>query len=268
MSTIESQAEPVGNTKTTGNKTRKPQDIQCYRWQFTLKFNGEPEEPKILFDTLKEFCKEFYFQLEKGNSGYEHFQGCLSLKNKERLSTVKNIIRNDAHIESAKDWHALKKYSTKKDSRVSGPWDHNSVWIDLIKDEELYEWQKKIIEKIKEKPDNRTINWIWEPTGKFGKTQFQKYLIVKFGASLIGGGKKDIAYSLPDDPKIVVMNLERDLEERVNYGAIEAVKDGLIFSGKYESKVKIFNSPHVLIFANFEPDIERMSKDRWSIVRL
>jgi len=118
-------------------------------------------------------------------------------------------------------------------------------------------------------PDDRTIVWVWEENGCAGKTQFCKYMALKHQATILGNGAfKDIAQALPDNPKIVLFNITRDLEERINYSALEAVKDGLIFSGKYESKTKIFNSPHVVIFSNFEPRKESMSLDRWKIIKI
>lgn len=260
-----SQGEPAGNTNTAG---QKPPNNQCYRWQFTLAYKGDPNEPEELAALLRPFCKEFYFQLEKGKeSGYFHFQGCLSLITKHRLTEVKNIIRHDVHLEPALNWFALKNYSKKDETYVAGPWDHTTCWIKLPK--ELFPWQKQVVELIEKDSENdRVIYWFWDSEGCKGKTTLCKYLISKHGACMIDGGYKDIAYSLPDNPKIVLMNITRTTEGHVNYKALEAVKDGLVFSSKYESRCKIFNSPHVLVFANFQPDFESMSKDRWLVHRL
>jgi len=54
----------------------------------------------------------------------------------------------------------------------------------------------------------------------------------------------------------------------MNYGAIEQVKNGLVFSGKYESSMLIFNPPHVVIFANDTPDESMYSNDRWHIHKI
>ena len=51
----------------------------------------------------------------------------------------------------------------------------------------------------------------------------------------------------------------------MSYSAIESLKDGLLFSGKYEGGVKLFPPPHVVIFANFLPDMTKLSIDRWDI---
>lgn len=58
------------------------------------------------------------------------------------------------------------------------------------------------------------------------------------------------------------------MENYVSYEAIESVKDGIFFSGKYESGMTIFNQPHIICFANFAPDIGKMSSDRWKIFEL
>ena len=49
---------------------------------------------------------------------------------------------------------------------------------------------------------------------------------------------------------------------------IESIKNGLVFSGKYEGAQLIFNRPHVICFSNSLPDTTMMSADRWKIVNI
>lgn len=255
-----SQEKEGGNTKTPSTK------YQVFLWMITLP--SENIDASQLSQELSTFCKKFTFQKEKGEkTGYEHWQIFISLKQKEYFGTVKNLFPSSAHIEPCKDGWKAKNYCQKSDTRIEGPYDEKSTFLKTIT--KLYPWQEHILQECLKVPDDRTINWIWEKEGNRGKTQFCKYMAIKHKATVLGNGAfKDIAQALPDDPKIVLFNITRDLEERINYSALEAVKDGMIFSGKYESKTKIFNSPHIYIFANFEPRLDAMSKDRWKITRI
>lgn len=93
----QSQPEPGGNTKTPGKQSN-----QYYRWIAT--WHNEDITLIQLSQHLKNFCKEYFGQLERGEkSGKLHWQFCFSLKTKERMSTVKNHFSNDIHLEVCKD---------------------------------------------------------------------------------------------------------------------------------------------------------------------
>lgn len=256
-----SQASQSGNTSNALAN-------QLYRWTFTLKADAISIE--MLVSQLRDISKEFTFQMEKSDgTGYYHYQGCFSLKQKEYFNTVKNLFPNSIHLEACKDWWASRKYCSKEETRFAGPWTEKSPIIKTIDPEKFYKWQRDCIKIMGEVPDDRTINWFWEDIGHVGKTSFAKYCAVYAGASLITSGKTaDIAYAIGDNPRIVIFNITRTQEERFNYAALEQIKDGVLFSSKYESKVKIFNAPHVFVFANFPPDRRAISEDRWHIVKI
>ena len=67
-------------------------------------------------------------------------------------------------------------------------------------------------------------------------------------------------------PKVVLINITR--QGSVSYNGLEAVKDGIFFSSKYESGMCMFNSPHVIVFSNEEPEYENLTKDRWNVIDL
>lgn len=143
--------------------------------------------------------------------------------------------------------------------------------LDRLKKVELSNprpFQKQIIDMIAEDPHPRQVLWIYDRAGGAGKTHLAKYLCREKGAFYTNGGKHaDIGYAYQGE-QICIFDYVRDSESYVNYGIIEAIKNGILFSPKYESGVKQFDTPHVIIFANFMPDKSKMSEDRWVIVKL
>ncbi len=139
--------------------------------------------------------------------------------------------------------------------------------------ENLYPWQQQVVDEIEVEPDDRSIVWYADEEGCKGKTALCKFLCVRHpGEILVVSGKAaDIKYALAElvskgkDPKAILFHYTRSNEQYVSYEAIEAIKDGLFFSSKYEAKQVVMNCPHVYVFANFLPDTEKLSKDRWCI---
>jgi len=139
--------------------------------------------------------------------------------------------------------------------------------------DEPYGWQLQVMNILKDKPDKRTIHWFWEPSGNVGKSTLCKYLVVKHGALMLTGKSADMFHMLakfPNKRKIILVDCPRSQQDYLNYGALEMVKTGLVFSGKYEGSQLVFNSPHVIVFANSPPvNMEaNFSMDRWKIVRI
>lgn len=257
-----SQAEPAGNTK---KKAGPKREIQYYRWFFTLKYEVCTEESQ-LSQILKEFCKKFTFQLEKSENNYIHWQGHLSLKIKERLATLKNLIGfKEIHLEPTKNYFASENYCSKEMTKIRGPFTENSIFLKVPSPN--YPWQVELLQEINvPSSDDRKIIWYVDEKGKQGKTTFAKWLAINKGASIVTNGKSaDIAKMIPDDPKLIVCDYVRSLEDHINYQIIEQLKNGLVFDSKYESKMKLFNSPHVVVFSNFQPDFLKLSLDRWDI---
>lgn len=139
---------------------------------------------------------------------------------------------------------------------------------------ELYQWQKDLVALLNTEPDDRTVNWYYSIEGAKGKTQMAKYLAINHKALIIGGKASDIANGLKNYhtehecyPDVVLMNLSRDVKS-LSYKGLEQIKDGLVVNTKYECSQHIFNSPHLIVFANIKPDTSKLSKDRWNIINL
>lgn len=139
-------------------------------------------------------------------------------------------------------------------------------------DVELRDWQRMIWQDIDnyqiENKRDRLVNWVVDREGNKGKTWMAGLLEHKKGAFVVKNGKSaDISYAY-DYEDVVVFDLSRTCLEHINYEVIENMKDGRLFSSKYESCVKIFPSPYVIVFANCEPNYDKLSKDRWNLIDL
>jgi len=129
----------------------------------------------------------------------------------------------------------------------------------------LRPWQQRIDDELRGAAGDRKILWIYETEGNIGKSWYSKYLVAQKGAVRFPNCRtQDLAMAYKGEP-IVAFDFSRTVDGRVNYSVIEQLKDGSIFSSKYESRNKYFGSPHIVCFANWLPDLSCCSKDRWDI---
>jgi len=262
------QIVPIVRKKSGNNKQISPSK----NWVFTC--NNYTNE-KINMIVENSSIKRYSFQEEVGDSGTPHLQGYIEFITKRRpLNLFKDL---QAHWEKCKNVKKAIAYTQKEDTRAGKLYLKGIKKIrplKVLKLEDLYEWQKEIVDICDEIPDDRIIHWFWEPNGCKGKTQLCKYLVVNHDALLIDGKKADMFYQVSnckDPPDLVILNIPKG-SHAPNLKAIEAIKDGLFASPKYESKMFIMNSPHVFIFANFEIDFpideEYDYSTRWKVKRL
>lgn len=257
-----------GNTKTSAQKRSN----QLINWFFT--YNNYPMEAvetlKAKFDDL---CELYVFQAERGENGTDHLQGYIKLKKKMRWEEFK--LDKAIHWEKVKSDIKAQNYCMKEDTRVAGPWAKGirlKKELKLIKPDRIY--QKYILDIIQKEPDERKIYWFFEPEGNVGKSSFCKYLIAMHNAIFIDEGKKAdlmnhiLTASQKQEIDLVVLDVPRDNKNCISYKSIESIKNGMIYSSKYEGGQLLFNSPHVIIFSNYPPDESKLSKDRWEIFEI
>lgn len=127
----------------------------------------------------------------------------------------------------------------------------------------LRPWQLDLLEKLQGPVDSRKILWIYDTEGNFGKSWMATFLARNHGALRLTNAKSaDIAHTYNEE-SIVVFDLARNVNlDTANYGPMEDIKNGCIFSPKYESTVKYFDVPHVVVFANGPCPAGKFSADR------
>lgn len=155
------------------------------------------------------------------------------------------------------------------------------------KPEEVYDFSlqslrpfQELIWKIAyEKADGRHITWLSDEKGCSGKTAFIKHCISldrdKFRfttvltpkdlATIIVGWIKDEGWK----GDCIMVNLTRSKEDRdSNYDGLELLVDSLATSAKYKGQSFIWQPCHVIVMANFLPDVHKMSPDRWKLFEI
>lgn len=132
--------------------------------------------------------------------------------------------------------------------------------------EQWYEWQAALLAHLdseEAKADDRSIVWVTDPAGGNGKSTVVRYLVANCGAVMLNGKIADMAHAY-DGQSIVVFDVTRTQLEHMDhlYSFAESLKNGIVFSTKYESGMKIFKSPRVVFFANTTYARGKWTEDR------
>ena len=137
---------------------------------------------------------------------------------------------------------------------------------------EFNDWQKSLKERLETDPDDRTIDFIVDTAGGKGKTTFcrQMYSASPEKVQIFSTGKSsDAAYSVDENKSIFLFNIPRGKMEFISYDLLEQLKDRMVWSGKYESKMKMLrNNTHVVVLCNEYPDMDKLTEDRYNIITL
>ena len=262
-----------GNTKTPSGK----QGNSKKKWIIVLN-NYNDEEYSSIVPLFKDMCDKYIIAKEVGDKEETpHLQMFLSFKKKIRFTALKKIC-NRFHVEPCRgtDIQNL-KYCAKEGNYITNcPIPKPTVLVDK---DILLDKQKVIADMFIEDEDplfGRKIYWFYENAGNWGKSILTKYFVDNCGAIMVSGANNDILTAIASyvdkhgqGPRMVIFDIPRCRNGCVSYNAMEKIKDGCFFSGKYESSMIRINSPHMLVFSNEMPDdLSQLSKDRWVLEEL
>lgn len=131
----------------------------------------------------------------------------------------------------------------------------------------LKPWQQELYDHLETDPNDRAIDFYVDHEGGKGKSWFQAYYVSKFPekTQILSMGKRDdLAYTIDTTKSVFLFNIPRGGMEFLSYAILEQLKDRMVFSPKYTSKMKILTTvPHVVVFCNEHPDMNKMSHDRY-----
>jgi len=262
----------LGNTisNSAASPPKKLKINPAKRWAFTLN-HWTDEEFDYICSIVPVMCDFGIIAKETGDTGTPHLQGYIEFKTKARPLSVFKTKR--IHWEVAKGNRSQNIVYCSKQNPV---WDWGMPPkpkpVKIIT--ELRPFQLDIEKIILEEPDDRTIHWYYDAVGNIGKSAFIKYCVVKHNVLFIAGGKygdiMNIVFNTDmDKVNCVMLDIPRANEGNVSYASLESIKNGLICNYKFETGFKAFNSPHIIVFANFAPKhAYKLSADRWKITNL
>lgn len=128
-------------------------------------------------------------------------------------------------------------------------------------------WQRILVDQLEREPDDRRITFVVDEPGNSGKTWLTKFLLKKYplGVQSVRVAKlDDMAHSIRVGPRIYIFDVPRGRMEYLQYSILESLKDGYVFSPKYESQMKeLPGNVHVVVMCNEEPDMNKLSRDRY-----
>ncbi len=261
------------NSSTGGGNTKPPQCSPSIRWCFTFN-NYTDQDVSSISSKVPLLCKKYIIAKEVGESGTPHLQGYIEFKTKCR---PKNLFSDKIHWEKAKGTPLDNVTYCSKEGDVILSYGMPRP-VAKITYNMLRPWQREIADKYKDHEDplfGREIHWYFESDGGVGKSVLCKYFIDNRDALVIAGNQNDIKHGIAswiekrgEGPSIVVLNIPRSSEGYISYPALEQIKDGFFFSGKYEGGMCRFNSPHIICFANHKPEMGSLSADRWRVFHL
>lgn len=137
---------------------------------------------------------------------------------------------------------------------------------------ELREWQQALEEELEGDADDRSIRFYVDTEGEKGKTWFQQYYLSKYPEEtqcLTVAKSQDLAHAICPQKRVIFFNIPRNQMDYISYSLLEQIKDRMVFSPKYDSRMKIFNqNAHVVVFSNETPDYNKMTADRYNVTEL
>ncbi|QUS52615.1 replication protein A [Mute swan feces associated circular virus 13] len=142
---------------------------------------------------------------------------------------------------------------------------------------ELRQWQRTIDQRVR--PDgqfnhnDRRVFVIVDTVGNSGKSFMTRWWLSDIDIKsqvLMVGRRDDLAHAIDAECELFIFDIPRGELQFFQWSIVEQLKNGIIFSPKYQSGNKFLRkgSATVVVFTNEEPDRTKLSKDRWCITRI
>lgn len=230
---------------------------------------------KALIDALGELKTDQYVIGEEIGleSGYEHYQIRVHFKKPYTLNEL--IEFNKRHGMTGR-WSPTSKNGknfdyVEKEGKFYRSWEGA---LAKYHDMDLLPWQYEMTGAIGESND-RNIIVCYDPNGNTGKSVLAKWLEVHHIMDVCpvssGESGEYIAYCMGYQAKGYVFDIpkcETLKDKKQMWKAIEQIKNGLLYDGRYSPRKTWIEPPSILVMTNDVPPFNHLSKDRWEMYEL
>jgi len=129
----------------------------------------------------------------------------------------------------------------------------------------LRRWQSSLLTLLRGEPSRRSIIFVVDEVGGAGKSTFAEHIVHDRECNafrLHPGRGVDLAYVIDQPYQTFLVDCPRGSQGFMPCAFLESLKDGFIVSTKYETRIKQFMRPHLVVFTNSRVPNEVLSVDR------
>lgn len=224
-----------------------------------MKSKGLTEDMVVAW--LKQNCSKWAYGRETGDTGYEHLQ-CRIVTKLGYRETV-DVWKHVGHVSYT---HAKDFDYVLKDGNCVCSW---RMALDKFREVELRQWQEEAKGKLSLQND-REILVIVDPVGGAGKSYLAKHLESLSMAKVIPKMSRAddmISAAMVNPSDGYIFDIPRADDKRASslWIAIEQIKSGHLYDWRYQYREMWIEAPRIMVFSNYLPPAEMLSKDRWQV---
>nr|WAE43271.1 MAG: replication associated protein [Cressdnaviricota sp.] len=151
-------------------------------------------------------------------------------------------------------------------------WNVKPTPMDRLEPQEhWYDYQVKVFKLLTSPKQERKVHWFYETVGNLGKTYTGKWCSQEHGSLVVDcfGGTANLATIIQNalqggwKAESLIFDFPRRAQQHEISEGMECCCNGRVTVTKYSSKVITFKPPRLIVFANFPPQWDSMSADRW-----
>lgn len=231
-------------------------------WMLTLPWTGQSKRMINLFITRNDI-HDWTIGYEVGRDGYRHIHVRLNAR-----GTFEDMQRAfpGCHIEEAST--DSDEYETKEGHFVRS---EDTVDVLRCRFGRLRPNQRRVLELLDKQNDRGVLVWV-DTTGNVGKSFLTRWLVERRRAYYVPPTVDNVKQIIQwvcsgyKGQPYIVIDIPRSAKWTQSlYTGIEAIKDGIVYDTRYSANLRDIWGCKILVLTNTYPNLDALSKDRWTI---